>query len=219
MAEQGITETMQSTLMAEAYSLTFGLAAREWTFSALHMAHDKEFRLTNRASKLREIKVQTLMAEPDNEEIKMMAIMDAKSLHDNLVKEATNAGEKRAGIEVIIARESLDLMDGLPRWIPHQSNIVDCMTKVKGNKKPMLEFLETAKIKLSPEKEVMREREDYREKTGKANPRPRIQKLTGATRTRQHDHGRCGPDKHDDYVQGSLFRGLSEYNPHSPVRE
>ena len=101
-------------------------------------------------------------------------VTDAKSLYDNLQKEATNQGEKRAALEVVVARDSLDALGGVPRWLPHELNVVDCMTKMKGNRKPLVEFLKRATLKLRDEGEMLKEREEYREETGRANPRPRV---------------------------------------------
>ena len=162
-----------ATLMSEAYALTYGLAAAEWSTSQFYMSYDKEFKLQDRQTHLKEIKIQTLMNEPDHKEIKLVGIMDAKSLYDNLMKEATNQGEKRAALEVVIARESLEIMQGMPRWIPHEENITDAMTKLKSNKRPLMKFLKEGRLKLLPEAEVLAERAKYREDTGKCNPRPK----------------------------------------------
>ena len=158
--------------MSEAYGLTF-LAGAEWSASQFYMSMDKEFRLPKRETHLKEIRIQSLMTDPEHEEIKLIGIMDAKSLYDNLVKESTSQSEKRAAMEVVIARESLDVMQGVPRWIPHEANVVDAMTKLKSNKRPLLKFLREAKIKLTPEKTILEERARYREETGKYNPRPK----------------------------------------------
>jgi hypothetical protein len=159
--------------MAEAYALTNGLAGCEWTFSLLNGMYLKNFELRKRDKQLSNIKVQALMAEPEHKEIRLLAIMDAKSLYDNLMKEATSQGEKRAAIEVVIARESLDVLGGIARWVPHELNIVDCLSKLKGNRKSMIDYLKRAQIRLQPEEEIMAEREKFRQETGKYNPRPK----------------------------------------------
>ena len=108
-----------ATLMSEAYGLTFGLAGAEWSASQFYMSMDKEFRLPKRETHLKEIRIQSLMTDPEHEEMKLIGIMDAKSLYDNLVKESTNQSEKRAAMEVVIARESLDVMQGVPLSLIH----------------------------------------------------------------------------------------------------
>ncbi len=100
--------------------------------------------------------------------------MDAKSLYDNLLREGASHGGKRAALEVVVARDSLDVLGGVPRWVPHELNIVDGMTKIKGNRKPLLVYLKRATITLRDESEILQEREDFRDSTGKANPRPRV---------------------------------------------
>ena len=164
-----------STLMSEAYSLTYGLAAYEWLTSAWHLSLDYQYRLPERDERNKVIKVQSLMRYPEDEKILMLGVTDAKSLYDNLVRESTSQNEKRAGLEVCVARESLDALGGRARWLPHEQNIVDTMTKINGNRARMLEFLRKASLSLKAENDEMAERKAYREETGQRNPRPRVQ--------------------------------------------
>ena len=121
---------------------------------------------------MRRMKVQASMKDPVSSEVQMLAVMDAKSLYDNLVREATGQAEKRAGLEVCVCRGSLDCMDGQARWTPHEGNIADCLTKVGGNSARLHDFMRHTFLKLEREGDVLAERKDFGEVTGRANPRP-----------------------------------------------
>ena len=71
----------------------------------------------------------------------MAAITDAKSMYDNLTREHNSGAEKRAALELCVIKDSLDRLGGTARWVPHEKNPVDCMTKLKGNAAMMLELL------------------------------------------------------------------------------
>ena len=69
---------------------------------------------------------------------------------------------------------------GLPgiivcRWVPHDQNPVDCMSKLKGNTSRMLQLFRDRKYRLVAEEVEMEERREYTEATGSKNPRPKRQ--------------------------------------------
>ena len=69
---------------------------------------------------------------------------------------------------VVYARKCLG---GTARWVPHEKNLVGCVTKLKGNAAMMLELLRKARYRLTAEADEMVKRKEYRELTGKRNPR------------------------------------------------
>ena len=119
---KGSPRVCGSTLMSEAYSMSYGLAAAEWLAACICAALDPSFRVRDRANFVGKMQVQALMRDPLNEEVRTLAVTDAKSLYDNLVKEATCQAEKRAGLEICVCRESLDELNGQARWFPHDQN-------------------------------------------------------------------------------------------------
>ena len=102
----------------------------------------------------------------------LAAITDAKSMYDNLVREQYSRAEKRAALELCVIKDSLDSLGGKARWVPHEENPVDCMTKIKGNAVRMPELLRTGKYRLTAEAAELEKRREYREQTGRRNPRP-----------------------------------------------
>ena len=61
-----------------------------------------------------------------------IVVMDAKALFDNLVSEQSQGDHDRATLEVAIIKESLLVVGSRPRWIPHNENPSDALTKVEG---------------------------------------------------------------------------------------
>ena len=41
--------------------------------------------------------------------------------------------EKRAAMEISVIRDSMDSLGATARWVPHELNVSDCLTKRKGN--------------------------------------------------------------------------------------
>ena len=74
----------------------------------------------------------SIMSEPDSH-LAIAAITDATSLYENLVREQYSGTEKRSALEICVIRDSLESLGGSARWVPHEQNPVDCMTKLKGN--------------------------------------------------------------------------------------
>ena len=80
-----------------------------------------------------------------------------------------------AALEICVIRDSLESLGGSCRWVPHEQNPVDGMTKLKGNTARLLELLQTGSYKLTMEDSELAARKEYRAQTGKRNPRPKRQ--------------------------------------------
>ena len=171
--------------MVEANALSEALAESEWVTSWLLHARDFEYDARKRQTLNREIKITSVMREPESELKELLAITDAKSMYDNLNREQYAGAEKRAALEILVIRDSLESMDGVCKWVPHEENPVDCMSKMRGNATRMLEMFRKASYRLTAEEEVLEERRQYREATGQRNPRPSTQ-TEGLADTRRH---------------------------------
>ena len=108
----------------------------------------------------------------DSPELNMAAITDAKSLFDNLSREQFTGAERRAALEICVIRDSLESLGGSARWVPHEENPVDCLTKLRGNAARMTDLMRTGRFQLTDVEAEMHKRREYREQTGKRNPRP-----------------------------------------------
>ena len=152
--------------------MSYGLAAAEWLAACICAALGPSFRVRDRANFVGKMQVQALMRDPLNEEVRTLAVTDAKSLYDNLVKEAASQAEKRAGLEICVCREALDELNGQARRFRHDQNPTDCLTKLGGNSAKLFELLRTNRLCLQNAEQVLADRKEYRETTGKQNPRP-----------------------------------------------
>ena len=100
-----------------------------------------------------------------------MLVMDAKSLYDALNTEQQSNDESRSALEAIMVKEDLERLVAVPRWIPHDRNPADALTKVeKAHAKPLEDLLKTHTFVLAHEDSVMAERVKEREEHG-YNPR------------------------------------------------
>ena len=70
-------------------------------------------------------------------------------------------------------KKSLESLGDAARWVPHEVNPTDCMTKLKGNASQMLQLLRTGRYRLTEEAAELVKRKEYREATGMRNPRPK----------------------------------------------
>lgn len=73
-------------------------------------------------------------------------VMDAKSLFDALNSEQSQGDDDRSALETAIISESLSACRGRLRWVPHNMNPANSMTKsVGGHHEPLLKLLQTRK--------------------------------------------------------------------------
>ena len=105
----------------------------------------------------REIKIQALcITEEDG--LELATVTDAKSLYDNLMQQQYSGAEKRAALEICVIRDSLDSLGGAARWVPHNKNPADTMTKLKGNMESLLKLMRAGRYQLVEEAQELSER-------------------------------------------------------------
>lgn len=91
---------------------------------------------------------------------------DSKGLHDNLATELPN-DDKASAAEALVIREFLDRMRGRIRWLPHDRNSADALTKFwRAHALLLWQLLKTGLFLLSPEDEAFRERAETRQELG-----------------------------------------------------
>ena len=67
-----------------------------------------------------------------NRDPEAQMIMDAEALYDALLSEQQNQDDERAALECSLIKEDLETLGGRPRWVPHDKNPADALTKVEG---------------------------------------------------------------------------------------
>ena len=102
-----------------------------------------------------------------------VAIIDAKSLFDAAATEQSSGDCDRSALEVAIIQDSIARCRGRVRWVPHNFNPSDALTKVAGaHEKPMMDLLRTSRLKIQAEEQTLAEgrQHEHRMKT-KVNPK------------------------------------------------
>ena len=103
-----------------------------------------------------------------------LLVMDAKSLFDALHNEQAGQDDARSALESAMIKEDLEKLGAIARWIPHDRNPTDALTKHEGaHSAPLYAILRDHTWRLKHEDEEMAERAKAREITGKANSRPK----------------------------------------------
>ena len=111
-----------------------------------------------------------------------VCVMDAKSLYDALCSEQSQGEDDRSALEVAIIRESLSVCRSRPRWIPHNCNPADSMTKFAGgHHEPLLKLLQTSRFVIEDE-DVVLSREKQSDSRKKSNLQLHGTRVSGAER-------------------------------------
>ena len=85
-----------------------------------------------------------------------VVVMDAKALYDGLNTDQPQGDDERSALEQAIIKESLSITRGRPRWIPHNENPSDALTKMDGaHTKPMLDLLRSNSFRIEEEEVVL----------------------------------------------------------------
>ena len=151
-----------NTLLCESISLSTALGALErqsamWlSFSVSHfdprqMAQDED--------EERGLHGEGTVVLEENEDYVdplAVAIVDAKSLFDASVNEQSTGEDDRAALEIAIIKDSLSKLHGRLRWIPHNANPADHLTKAIGaHEQPLMQFMLSGMFKIESEHEVL----------------------------------------------------------------
>jgi hypothetical protein len=110
-------------------------------------------------------------------------VMDAKALFDNISSEQQNADDERASLEVSLIKEDMVTLGCVPRWVPHDKNPTDGLTKADGaHMVPLQRLLATSKFAIRAEAEELTERKEVKDRLGYV-PRPRASLPSGCLPT------------------------------------
>ena len=140
-----IHRVVNSTLAAEAQSLSKGLSELAWSVTVFNEMIIPRFELKEWQQEVRSRRLHALTKLEADETLKKgLCVVDAKSLFDHLVKETIGSTEdRRTAIEMQVIRQSMAETGTVVKWVPHGRMTIDCLTKRFGNKAPLYEFLGT----------------------------------------------------------------------------
>ncbi|OLQ12867.1 hypothetical protein AK812_SmicGene3197 [Symbiodinium microadriaticum] len=102
-------------------------------------------------------KLTVIAAEdPNYTDPRAVAIADAKSLYDALHSEQSHGDDDRSALEIAIIQGSLEKLRGRIRWVPHNFNPADGLTKLIGaHMEPLHKLLATHHYMIEEEASVL----------------------------------------------------------------
>ena len=99
---------------------------------------------------------------PDYRDPESTLVMDSKGLHDSLDNELPQ-DDRKSALEVPIITEFLTRVGGRARWVPHNFNPADAMTKIIGaHLEPLWQLLKTGMFTLKGEREELASRAEQK---------------------------------------------------------
>jgi len=167
-----------NTMLCESISLSTALGALE-----RQIAMWNSFRLSRYDPRLqaelddsqgrRGAPVVVASDDPDFADPLSIAIIDAKSLFDASASEQSSGDCDRSGLEIAIIQDSIARCRGRVRWLPHNLNPADSLTKLAGaHEKPMMDLLQTSQLRIQAEEITLAQgRQHEVRKKLKANPK------------------------------------------------
>ena len=159
-----IQRVVNSTLAAETQSLSRGLGDLLGAMVLFQELQDRSFEIRHWTERLSGSKVMALASSSSSEQLKgSLAIVDAKSLYDQLSRETLGGSDKRTAIEIQIIREDLNSLHGSICWIDHPALLADGLTKIKGSNGPLYQVLCSGRFLLVAEEDHMQARHLARE--------------------------------------------------------
>ena len=151
-----------NTLLCESIALSTALGALERQaamWKSLTVASFTARHLTLEDTEEAEIRGQaSVIASECNAYVdpSAVAVVDAKSLFDGVHSEQAQGEDDRSALEMVVIQESLKALKGRIRWIPHNRNPADGLTKLSGaHMAPLLELITKNSFVLEEEQGVL----------------------------------------------------------------
>lgn len=166
-----------STMLCEAISLSTALGALEKQIAVFESFRWSRFDpktmicSPEAAMGLRGPPTVIASEDPQYNDPAALAIIDAKAVYDGSSNEQASGEDERSSLEIAVIQETLSKVRGRLRWVPHNANPTDGLTKLlsKSHMEPLLKLLRTYKFTVEKESEVIaREKQSDRRQKLKA---------------------------------------------------
>ena len=167
-----------NTMLCESISLSTALGALEkqiamWDSIRISRYDVRQRNEANDDHGLRGTPTVLASDDPGYADPLSLAIVDAKSVYDAAASEQASGEDDRSALEIAIIQDSISKCKGRVRWIPHNKNPADMLTKLsQAHEVPMMELLKKCRLKIQAEEETLAEgrQHEFRKKT-KVNPK------------------------------------------------
>ena len=153
-----------NTLLCESIALSTAMGALEKqvaTWKSFTVSHFKAKDLDDATDLTEALTEAPSVIAAENEKYSdpaAVAIADAKSLFDALHSEQASGEDDRSALEIAIIQESLQKLHGRIRWVPHNFNPADGLTKLEGaHMQPLMKLLRTNHLKIEQEEHVLKQ--------------------------------------------------------------
>ena len=152
-----------STMLCESISLSTALGALEkqiatWDSIRISRYDVRQRRLEEDDSGMHGEPTVLASDDPLHQDPLSLAIVDAKSLFDGAASEQASGEDDRSALEIAIIQDSLARCKGRLRWIPHNLNPADMLTKLsQAHELPIMKLLSMSQFQISAEQEVLKE--------------------------------------------------------------
>lgn len=162
-----------SATLCESISLSTSLGALEkqvamWCSITLSRFDVREYQEVEDTGGLRGPATVIASEDPNFQDPQAVAVVDAKSVFDTTSSEQACGEDDRTALEVAVIQDSISRLKGRIRWIPHNFNPADMLTKlVQAHEEPMMKLLTTGCFQLREEDSVLAQgkQSDHRMKT------------------------------------------------------
>ena len=158
-----------SSMLCETLALSKGSENLLWFQLYLQSLQfgDFDVRLKARRSIANSEKYVLKRDNPRESNPSALMIIDAKSLYDALKSEQTLQEDRRAALEIAVLKDDMAMLKALARWIPHNLNPADGLTKhIGAHLEPLMELLRSHKLCLFDESQVLQEHSILKEQFG-----------------------------------------------------
>ncbi|CAE7305094.1 unnamed protein product, partial [Symbiodinium sp. KB8] len=148
-----------SSMLCEAIALSAATAALEkqdalWDALRISFYNPRQRQRTEAETLELQGKSSVIATEaPLYRDPRSLAIIDAKALFDSLLSDQPCDCE-RTNLEIAVIRESLQVCRARTRWVPHNVNPADALTKFQGcHLEPLVKMLKSSRYQISDEDE------------------------------------------------------------------
>jgi len=112
-------------------------------------------------------------SDPRDQDPESLVVTDSKALFDSCANDNDTSLDDRSALEMAVIRDTVRACRGKLRWIPHDRNPADMLTKMEGaHCEPMWRLLQHGTFRIAAEEEELMAKKAAREIFGRT-PRPK----------------------------------------------
>ena len=150
-----------SSMLCEALSLSAAtgcLEKQDALWDALRLSSYEPRQRQRQEAEVLELQGRSTVISHESElfrDPRSVVVIDAKALYDSLLND--QAGEcERSNLEVAVIKESLQVCRSRVRWVPHNFNPADSLTKYPGaHLEPLVRLLKASTFKVTDEQQTL----------------------------------------------------------------